>query len=113
MNKIVSDFLLGGDKFMPEIHLRQSEFFYNACGPFTKNKERISKIKERGDSTYLYQNELDKDCFQQDLIYGGFKDLPKRTGSDEVLCDKAFDIAKNLKLDRLISCFKTPCFNDL
>ena len=49
---------------MPEIHLRQSEFFYNACGPFTKNKERISKIKERGDSTYLYQNELDKDCFQ-------------------------------------------------
>ena len=41
MNEIVKTFLLPGDKFMPEIHLKQPRFTYNACGPFTKNKERI------------------------------------------------------------------------
>ena len=44
MNAIVNKFLLAGDKFMPEMHLRQPGFMYNACGPFTKNKERITKI---------------------------------------------------------------------
>ena len=39
MNEIVNKFLLAGDKFMPEIHLRQLEFTCSACGPFTKNKE--------------------------------------------------------------------------
>ena len=48
---------------MPEIHLRQPEFTYSACGPFTKTKERIQKFKEMGDSQYIYQNELDKACF--------------------------------------------------
>ena len=48
---------------MPEIHLRQPEFTYSACGPFTKTKERIQKFKEMGDSEYIYQNELDKACF--------------------------------------------------
>ena len=48
---------------MPEIHLRQSGFTYSACGTFTKNKERIQKFKETGDSWYIYQNELDKICF--------------------------------------------------
>ena len=41
MNEIVNTFLLGGDKFMPEMHLKQPGFFYSACGSFTKNKERI------------------------------------------------------------------------
>ena len=48
---------------MPEIHLRQPEFTYSACGPFTKTKERIQKFKEMGDSQYIYQNKLDKACF--------------------------------------------------
>ena len=46
MNKIVNIFLLEGDKFMPEIHLKQPAFTYSACGTFTKNKERIQKFKE-------------------------------------------------------------------
>ena len=48
---------------MPEMHLRQPGFMYSACGPFTKNKERILKFEETGDSRYVYQNELDKACF--------------------------------------------------
>ena len=60
---------------MPEMHLRQPEFTYSACGPFTKNKEVIQKLKGTGDSTYIYRNELDKVCFQQDMAYGDFKDL--------------------------------------
>ena len=77
---------------MPEMHLRQSGFTHTACGPFTKNKERIRK-----DSKYIYQNELDKTCFQHDVAYGDFKDLNRRTTADEVLRDKAFNIAKNPK----------------
>ena len=49
---------------MLETHLRQTGFTYSACGTFTKNKERIQKFKETGDSRYTYQNELDKACFQ-------------------------------------------------
>ena len=63
MNVIVNKLLLAGDKFMPEIYLRQLEFTYSACGPFTKNKERVKKFKETGGSRYIYQNELDKACF--------------------------------------------------
>ena len=54
---------------MPEMHLREPGFTYIAVGSFTKNKERIKKFKEAGDSRYIYQNELDKACFQQDMIY--------------------------------------------
>ena len=57
MNDIINKFLLVGDKFMPEIHLRQPEFTYSACGPFTKTKERIQKFKQTGDSRYVYKNE--------------------------------------------------------
>ena len=45
MNEIVNKFLLAGDKFMPEMHLKQPGFTYSACGPFTKNKEKIQKFK--------------------------------------------------------------------
>ena len=78
MNAIINKFLLAGDKFMPEMHLRQPGFTYSACGPFTKNKERIKKIKETEDSRHIYQNELDKTCFQHDMVYGDFKDLNRR-----------------------------------
>ena len=73
MNEIVNEFLLAGDKFMPEMYLRQPRFTYSACGPFTKNKKRIQKFKETGDSRYIYQNELDKACFQPDMASGDFK----------------------------------------
>ena len=67
MNEAVNKFLLASDKFMPEMHLKQRRFTYSACGPFTKNKERIKKFKETEDTNYIYKNELDKVCFQHDM----------------------------------------------
>ena len=99
MNEILNKFLLASDKFMPEMHLKQPGLTYSACGPFTKNKGRIQKFKETGDTSYIYKNELDKACFQHDMAYGDFKDLARRTASDKVLRDKAFNIAKNPKYD--------------
>ena len=81
------------------MHLKWPGFTYSACGPFTKNKERIQKFKEAGDTSYIYKNELDKACFQHDMVYGDFKDLERRTASGKVLRDKAFNIAKNPKYD--------------
>ena len=78
MNEIVKKKLLAGDKFMPEIHLKQPEFTYSTSGPFTKNKERIQKFKKTGDTNYIYKNELDK-AFQHDMAYGDFKDLARTT----------------------------------
>ena len=74
-------------------------FTYSACRPLTKNNERIQKFKETGNSRYIYRNEVDKACFQHDMAYGDFKDLAKRTAADEVLRDKAFNIAKDSKYD--------------
>ena len=88
MNEIVITFLLVGDKFMPEMHLRQparstldAGFTYSAFWPFTKNRERIKKFKETGDTSYIYKNELDKACFQHDMAFGDFKDLKKKNHS--------------------------------
>ena len=67
---------------MPEMHLKQPGFTYSACGPFTKNKEKIQKLKEAGDMSYIYKNELDKACFQHDMAYGDFKDLKRTTASE-------------------------------
>ena len=97
MNEIFNKFLLVGDKFMPEMHLRQPGFTYSACGPFNKNKERIQGFKEIGDTSYICKNELDKACFQHDMAYGDFKDLTKRTAVDKVLRDKWFKIASDQK----------------
>ena len=99
MNDIINNFLLAGDKFMPEMHLRQPRFTYSACGPFTKSKKRIQKFKQTGNSRYIYKNELDKACFQHNMAYGDFKDLKKRTAADKVLREKAFNIAKTPKYD--------------
>ena len=68
MNEIINKFLLAVDKFMPEMHLRQPGFTYDACGPFTKNQERIKKFKETGDLRYIYQNKLDKAWFQHNMV---------------------------------------------
>ena len=97
MNEIVNKFLLAGDKFMPEMHLKQPEFTYSACGPFTKNRERIQKFKETEETSYIYKNELDMACFQHNMVNGHFKDLKRRTFSDKILRDKAFNITKNPK----------------
>ena len=85
---------------MPEMHLKQPGFTYSACGPFTKNKQRIQKFMQTGDTNYIYKNELDKACFQHDMVYGKYKDLKKSTQSDKGLRDKAFEIASNPKYDR-------------
>ena len=63
MNEIFNTFWLAGDKFMSEVHLKQPEFTYSACGPLTKKKERIKKFKEAGETKYINKNELDKACF--------------------------------------------------
>ena len=99
MNEIVNKFLLRRDKLMPEMHLRQPGFTYSACGTFTKTKQRMQKFKEIGDSRYIYQNELDKACFQDEMAYGDFSELTRRTASDNILCDNAFNIAENAKHD--------------
>ena len=99
MNEIVNKFLLAGNKFMPEMHLKELGFTYRACGSFTKNKKRIQRFKEIGDTKYIYRNELDKACFQHGMAYGDFKDLAQRTASDKVLKNKAFKIAGNPKYD--------------
>ena len=59
---------------MLEMHLRQSWSKYSAFGPFTKNKETIQKFEKTVDSRYIYQNELDKACFQYNMAYGDFKE---------------------------------------
>ena len=99
MNGIVNKFLLAGEKFMPEMHLKQPGLTHTACGPFTKNKERIQKFEKTGDISYIHKNELDKACFQHDMAYEDFRDIAITTGFDQVLRDKAFNIAKNSKYD--------------
>ena len=105
MNDIINNFLLTGDKFMPEVHLRQlpsldtSGFTYSARGPFTKHKQRIQEFMQTGDRNYIYKNELDKACFANDAAYSDSKDLTKKTAGDKVLKDTAFNIAKDSKYD--------------
>ena len=99
MKEIVNKFLLAGDKFMPEVHLKQLGFTYSACGPFTKNKERIQNFIQTGNTSYLYKNDLDKACFQHDMVYAEYKDFSKITESYRVLKDKVFKIASNPKYD--------------
>ena len=99
MNEIINKFLLVGDQFMPEMHLRQPGFTYSACGPFTKNQERIEKFRRTGNTDFVYKNEFDKACFQHDMACGKSKYLVKRIQSDKVIRDKAFKIASDPKYD--------------
>ena len=99
----MSKFLLAGNKFMSEMDSRQPEFIYSTCtcGPFTKNRERIQNLKKQEvQYIYIYQNKLDKACFQHDMVNECFKDLPRTTASDKVLRHKVFNIARNPKYDR-------------
>ena len=99
MNEIINKFVLTGEKSMAEVVFKQPGCTYSACGPFPKNKQRIQKFMETGDTKYIYRNELDKACFQHDMAYGDFRDLKRRTQSDKVLKNKAFEIASNPKYD--------------
>ena len=72
MNEIVNPFLLTGDKFMVEMHLRRTGFTYRTYGTFTGSKERIQKFKETRDLRCIYQNELNKACFQHNMAYEYF-----------------------------------------
>ena len=99
INETVNMFLLVVDKILPEMHLKQPGFTYSACGSLTKNKERIEKFMQIRNTDFIYKNELDKGCFQQDMGYGKSKDLAIRTQSHKVLRDKAFKIASDPKYD--------------
>ena len=95
MNK----FLLVGDKYMPEVHLKQPGFTYSVCGPFFKSKEVIEKFMQTGNTNFIYKNRLDKACFQHGMAYGKSKYLAKRTQSDKVLRDKSFKVSSDPKYD--------------
>ena len=88
MNNIINKFLLAGNKFMPEMHLRQPQFVYSACGPFTRRKERIKEFKRTGDTR-----------FKHDAAYAKYKDAENRLISDQKLRSSAYDIASNPKYD--------------
>ena len=84
---------------MTELHLKQPRFTYNACGPFSKHRERIQKFRETGNLKHLYRIELDKACFAHDAACSDNKDLAKRTVSDKNLKDIAYEIARNRNYD--------------
>ena len=81
-------------KFMPQLHLKQS-VSYSVSGPFTKHRESILRFKEAGNLKHLYRNELDKACFAHNATYSDSKDLAKRTISDKIIKNRAYEIARN------------------
>ena len=102
MNKIIHTFLLAGDKFMPQMHLRQPWFTYGAYWHLLNTMNEYKKNQRNRNSRYIYQSELDKTCFQHNMAYS-FKDLAWRTACDTVLRDNTFNIAKNPKYEYLRS----------
>ena len=64
-----------GDKFMPEMHLKQLGFSYSACDSFTKNKERIQEFIETRNTNYIYKIDLDKARFQHGTAHGKYENL--------------------------------------
>ena len=88
-----------GDKFMPELHLKQPGFTYSAWGAFTTHRERIQNFRETGNLKHLYRHELDKACFAHDAAYSESKDLAKGTILDNILKERAYEIARNCGYD--------------
>ena len=86
-------------KLMPEMHLKQPDFTYSACGPLTKNKERIEKFMQKGNTNFIYKTNLIKLVFSMIWLMAKKKDLAKITQPDKVLRDKAFKIASDPKYD--------------
>ena len=90
--------MLFGNKFKPELDLRQPEFTFSVCKPFIKHHERVQKFKGIGDLYYIYKNKLDKASFHHDAAYADSKYLAKRTVSDKMLRNRAYEIAPNLNM---------------
>ena len=90
-----------GDKFIPELHLKQPGFTYSVCGPFAENVERIQKFWQAGNLKHLYRSELDEACLAHDAIYSDSDDLAKTAISEKILKDRAYEIAKNSGYDEL------------
>ena len=84
---------------MPELHSKHPGFTYGACEPFTKHRERIQEFREKGNLKHSYRNELDEACFAHDTAYSDSKDLAKRTILDNILKEKASEVARNCKYD--------------
>ena len=101
MNEIVHEYLLARDKFMPNLHLRQSGFAYSgsSCGSFTQHREKIQNFEETDDLNFIYKNVLDKAFFAHDVAYADNKDLAKKTISDKMLKDRVYEIALNSQND--------------
>ena len=78
-----------GDRFIPELQLKQPGFTYSACRPFTKHRERLQKYRETNNLKHLYRNELDKACFAHDAAYSDSKELAKITILYNILKDTA------------------------
>ena len=87
--------MLSGDKFMLILRIRQPALTYSACGPFIRHREKIKKFKETGSLNYIYKNGLDKFWFAHDAAYSDDKELAKRTISDKILKDRAYEIVVN------------------
>ena len=98
MNEIVNKVLPAGDKFIPEMHLKQPVFTYSACCPFTRNRGTIEKFMQTGNTDCIYRNEFIKACFQH-MPHNKSKDLTKSIDSDKGLRNKALKIASNPKYD--------------
>ena len=97
MNKIINKFSLTGDKFIPELHLKQPGFTYSTCARFTKHCKRIQKFRETGNLKHLCRNELGKACFPYDTSYSDSKNLANI--SNKILKDGAYENARNRGYD--------------
>ena len=95
MNKIIEKLLFTEDKFMLELHLKQPEFNYSACAPFTNHSERIRNFRETANLKHLYRSKLDKVCFAHDSAYSDSKVLSKTAISDKILKDRAYEIGRD------------------
>ena len=90
MNRIINKFLLAGNKFMPELQLKQPGFTYRACRTFTKHRKRVQKFTEKGNLKHLSRNEWYKASFFHDKAYSNSRDLARRTIWDRILKDRAY-----------------------
>ena len=98
INEILNRFLLVGDKFLPEMHLKQYSFIYSAGGPFTKNNERIGKFMQTENADNIYKNDPDKTCFQYYMAYGKYR-FEKKNIIRQNFKRQSFRIATNAKYD--------------
>ena len=99
MKELINKCSLSGDKYIPELHLKHPGFTYSACGPFTKHRKRIQKVKDTSNLKHLYRNKLNKTQFAHDTTYSVSKVLAKRTISDKILKDGTYEIAIICKYD--------------